>query len=217
MNLDLFDRGRSAECAVEQLRPGVVLLRGFALRDAGSCLDAVHGVARRAPFRQMVTAGGFRMSVAMTNCGELGWISDETGYRYDSIDPASGEKWPPMPGCFSDLARDSAAAADFPEFHPDACLINRYEVGSRLSLHQDKDERDFGAPIVSVSLGVPAIFQLGGLRRSDRTLRVPVQHGDVLVWGGCARLLYHGVMPLKRAHHAILGSHRLNLTLRKAG
>ena len=202
---------------VAELRPGAVLLRGFALRDDGAYLDAVHAVAMQAPFRHMVTAGGLRMSVAMTNCGALGWVSDRTGYRYDAIDPESGKKWPPMPSCFLDLAKDSAARAGYPDFLPDACLINRYEVGSRLSLHQDKDEEDFSAPIISVSLGVPAVFQLGGLRRADRPLRVPVQHGDVIVWGGRARLLYHGVMPLKEAHHSILGRHRVNLTFRKAG
>jgi DNA oxidative demethylase len=203
--------------SVDELRPGAVLLRGFALRDDGAYLDALHAVTAQAPFRHMVTAGGLRMSVAMTNCGALGWVSDRTGYRYDAIDPQSGKKWPPMPGCFLNLAQDSSARAGYSDFLPDACLINRYEVGARLSLHQDKDERDFSAPIVSVSLGVPAVFQLGGPHRADRPMRVPVQHGDVIVWGGGARLLYHGVMPLKAGHHSILGGHRVNLTFRKAG
>jgi len=203
--------------SVVELRPGAVLLRGFALRDDGAYLDALRAVTAQAPFRHMVTAGGLRMSVAMTNCGALGWVSDRTGYRYDAIDPESGEKWPPMPSCFLNLAQDSAARAGYSDFLPDACLINRYEVGARLSLHQDKDERDFSAPIVSVSLGVPAVFQLGGPHRADRPMRVTVQHGDVIVWGGGARLLYHGVMPLKAGHHSILGGHRVNLTFRKAG
>ncbi|MGA2706802.1 MAG: DNA oxidative demethylase AlkB [Steroidobacteraceae bacterium] len=203
--------------AVEELRPGAVLLRGFALRDDGAYLDALQAVTAQAPFRHMVTAGGLRMSVAMTNCGALGWVSDRTGYRYDALDPQSGKTWPPMPSCFLNLAKDSAARAGYSDFLPDACLINRYELGARLSLHQDKDERDFSAPIVSVSLGVPAVFQLGGHHRADRPMRVPVEHGDVIVWGGGARLLYHGVMPLKAGHHSILGGHRVNLTFRKAG
>jgi alkylated DNA repair protein (DNA oxidative demethylase) len=194
-----------------------VLLRGFALRDDGAYLDALQAVTAQAPFRHMVTAGGLRMSVAMTNCGALGWVSDRTGYRYDALDPQSGKTWPPMPSCFLNLAKDSAARAGYSDFLPDACLINRYELGARLSLHQDKDERDFSAPIVSVSLGVPAVFQLGGHHRADRPMRVPVEHGDVIVWGGGARLLYHGVMPLKAGHHSILGGHRVNLTFRKAG
>jgi DNA oxidative demethylase len=215
MTPDLFER-EGGEGAVEVLRPQVALLRGFALQREAAVLDAIGAVVLRAPFRHMVTPGGFRMSVAMTNCGELGWVSDRSGYRYEAIDPISGRNWPPMPACFANLAEESAAAAGFPAFVPDACLINRYEVGSRLSLHQDKDERDFSAPIVSVSLGVPATFQLGGLRRNDRPQRVPVRHGDILVWGGRARLLYHGVLPLKPGHHAILGGHRVNLTFRKA-
>lgn len=216
MSLDPLERNGGGESAVEVLRPDVVRLRGFAMQWEPAILAAVDGVARQAPFRHMVTPGGFRMSVAMTNCGELGWVSDRTGYRYEAFDPISGAKWPPMPACLLDLAAQSAACAGFQKFVPDACLVNRYETGSRLSLHQDKDERDFSAPIVSVSLGVSAVFQLGGLRRTDRAQRVPVRHGDVLVWGGRARLLYHGVLPLKPGRHSMLGEHRVNLTFRKA-
>src|SRR5262249_36146035 len=158
-------------------------------------------VAAQAPFRHMVTPGGFRMSVAMTNCGALGWVTDQTGYRYDPVDPESGECWPRMPESFLRLARDAAARAGFANFVPDACLINRYRPGARLTLHQDKNERDFGAPIVSVSLGIPAVFLFGGLKRADKTVRVTLRHGDVVVWGGPDRLRYHGVLPLKEGHH----------------
>jgi alkylated DNA repair protein (DNA oxidative demethylase) len=157
------------------------------------------------------------MSVAMTNCGALGWVSEPSGYRYDPLDPQSGRAWPPMPASFQRLATAAAAAAGFDGFVSDACLVNRYEAGAKLSLHQDKDERDYTQPIVSVSLGVAALFLFGGVKRTDKTLRVPLQHGDVVVWGGPARLRYHGVLALKAAQHRLLGGHRVNLTLRKAG
>jgi DNA oxidative demethylase len=217
LTMSLFGHSGDVELSKENLCPGAFVLRGFALPDEAALLNAVREVAARAPFRHMITPGGFRMSAAMTNCGSLGWITDRTGYRYDGIDPESDESWPSMPACFLKLAKSSAAEAGFPDFMPDACLINRYEVGTKLSLHQDKDERDFAAPIVSVSLGVPAIFLFGGLNRADKTKRVPVTHGDVVVWGGPARLRYHGVLPLKESHHPLLGKHRVNLTFRKAG
>jgi len=165
----------------------------------------------------MITPGGYRMSVAMSNCGSTGWITDRSGYRYDSIDPESGRKWPSMPASFLHLAKAAAAEAGFEGFAPDACLINRYEVGARLSLHQDKDEADYSAPIVSVSLGLPATFLFGGLKRTDKTQRIPVIHGDVVVWGGPARLRFHGVLALKAGRHPLLGGYRINLTFRKAG
>jgi alkylated DNA repair protein (DNA oxidative demethylase) len=156
------------------------------------------------------------MSAAMTNCGALGWVTDRTGYRYDSRDPETGKPWPRMPAAFLRLAGDAAADAGFHRFVPDACLVNRYEPGARLTLHQDKNERDFSAPIVSVSLGIPAVFLFGGLNRADKAARVPLEHGDVVVWGGPARLRYHGVNPLKPGHHALVDEHRINLTFRKA-
>jgi alkylated DNA repair protein (DNA oxidative demethylase) len=216
MNLALFD---VAEDSLRQqsLGPGAIVLRGFALPEERALLAGVDHVIARAPFRRMITPGGQRMSVAMTNCGALGWVTDRGGYRYDAIDPESGERWPPMPTAFLQLAQDAAAQAGFVGFVPDACLVNRYEAGTRLSLHQDKNERDFGAPIVSVSLGVPALFLFGGLQRADRAARVPLEHGDVVVWGGAARMRYHGVMPLKDGYHPLLGAHRINLTFRKAG
>lgn len=199
----------------EELDPGAVVLRRFAAREAGAVLAALRQLIDRAPFRHMVTPGGFRMSVAMSNCGRYGWVADRRGYRYEPIDPESGQPWPPMPSLFGELAQSAAAAAGFAGFEPDACLINRYAPGTRLSLHQDKNERDFSAPIVSVSLGIPALFLFGGLQRSDKALRVPLEHGDVVVWGGSARLRYHGVLPLKENQHPLTGEHRINLTFRK--
>jgi len=213
MTLSLFSRVGSKE----DLGEGAVVLRGFALAHEAALLTALREVTTAAPFRHMITPGGFRMSVAMTNCGALGWVTDRSGYRYDAVDPESGRKWPPMPAAFLSLATSAAAEAGFPAFTPDACLVNRYEPGAKLSLHQDKDERDYKAPIVSVSLGLPAIFQFGGLQRTDKTARVPVEHGDVVVWGGPARLRYHGVLALKPGQHPLLGACRVNLTFRKAG
>ena len=213
---ELFDSAAS-DASRERLAPGAWLLRGFALRPARALLTAIEHIQTAAPFRHLVTPGGFRMSVAMTNCGSLGWVSDSRGYRYDAVDPLSGRPWPEMPAVFLELAAAAAQAGGFPGFTPDACLLNRYEPGARLTLHQDKDERDFSAPIVSVSLGLPAIFLFGGDSRKDKRQRVPLQHGDVLVWGGPARLRHHGVLALADGHHDVLGAQRLNLTLRQAG
>jgi alkylated DNA repair protein (DNA oxidative demethylase) len=215
MSGDLFEPDAGIELP-QYLAPGAVLLRGFATAESAALAADLRRVLARAPFRHMVTPGGLSMSVAMTNCGSYGWVSERTGYRYDAIDPESGKPWPPMPESFLKLAGEAAAAGGFPGFAPDACLINRYQAGAKLSLHQDKDEHDFGQPIVSVSLGVPATFLFGGAKRAEKTLRVPVRHGDVLVWGGPARLNYHGVLPIRPAHHPFAGAHRINLTLRKA-
>jgi alkylated DNA repair protein (DNA oxidative demethylase) len=204
------------DAAREEIAPGAFVLRGFALPVQTGLLDALREVTAAAPFRNMVTPGGYRMSVAMTNCGALGWVTDGSGYRYDAVDPESRKKWPAMPAAFRELAERAAAEAGFREFRPDACLINRYEPEAKLSLHQDKDERDFTQPIVSVSLGIPAVFLFGGFARGDKTQRVAVEHGDVVVWGGPARLRYHGVMTLKEDEHPLLGRMRVNLTFRKA-
>jgi len=212
---DLFE-ALPADTGHEQLAPGAWLLRGFALGRATVLMAAIEHITAAAPFRHLVTPGGFRMSVAMTNCGALGWVSDRRGYRYDAHDPLSGRPWPPMPPAFLELARTAAQAGGFPGFTPDACLLNRYEPGARLTLHQDRDERDLSAPIVSASLGLPAIFLFGGDSRKDRQRRVPLQHGDVVVWGGPARLHHHGVLALKDGHHDLLGAQRLNLTFRRA-
>jgi alkylated DNA repair protein (DNA oxidative demethylase) len=195
---------------------GAVLLRGFAKPIEDELIAAITEIARQAPFRQMVTPGGHRMSVAMTNCGNFGWVTDRTGYRYDTLDPETGKPWPAMPASFSDLAERAADLAGFAGFSPDACLINRYQPGARMSLHQDKDEQDFGSPIVSVSLGLPATFLFGGLKRTDRPRRFRLEHGDIVVWGGPTRLAFHGVAPLADGEHGRMGRQRINLTFRRA-
>lgn len=200
----------------EALAEGAAVLRGFAAAEAGALVAALAPVAEISPFRRMVTPGGHTMSVAMTNCGEGGWVTDRTGYRYRPDDPETGRPWPSIPAVFLALAGRAAAAAGFPGFRPDACLVNRYEPGTRLALHQDRNERDFGQPIVSVSLGLPAIFLFGGGRRSDRPRRVPLAHGDVVVWGGPSRLAFHGVAALPDGYHPATGRLRYNLTLRRA-
>ena len=199
---------------IETLAEGAVVLRGFALPFVERIFPEVGKIIVEAPLRHMVTPGGQRMSVATTNCGALGWLSDRKGYRYGEHDPETGKPWPPMPDAFRRLAIDAASAAGYEGFVPDACLINRYVPGTRLTLHQDRNERDFRQPIVSVSLGLPAVFLFGGMKRSDKAARIPLEHGDVAVWGGPSRLRFHGVMPLKAG---LGGDCRFNLTFRKAG
>ena len=197
-------------------RTGLSVLRGFALPQAQALIDVVTEVSARAPFRHMTTPGGRAMSAAMTNCGELGWVTDAKGYRYTAEDPQSGAPWPAMLAIIRDLAVAAAAEAGF-AFAPDACLINRYLAGARMGLHSDADEPDDGAPIVSVSLGLPATFLFGGATRTAPTDKIALQHGDVVVWGGALRRAYHGIAPLKAGDHPMLGAQRLNLTIRKAG
>lgn len=213
---DLFAGLDAAPCWREEICEGAVVLRGFALEKIPDLLAAIDTVSKIAAFRHMQTPCGFHMSVAMSNCGEVGWVTDLSGYRYQQLDPTSGQAWPAMPSVFRQLAQEAAQAAGYADFQPDACLINRYEAGARLALHQDKDERDYHQPIVSVSLGLPATFLFGGPRRADKPQRIPLTHGDVVVWGGPARLRYHGVLPLKAGVHALLGAYRINLTFRRA-
>lgn len=211
--LDLF--GDEAPWA-EPLAEGAVILRRLVRDEGETLLNAVWQIAAQNPFHHRITPGGHRMSVAMTNCGDLGWSTDSRGYQYTEHDDATGRKWPPMPERFRQLATSAAAQAGFAGFHPDACLINRYEPGARLTLHQDKDEKDLRQPIVSVSLGLPAVFQFGGFERSDATRRVLLEHGDVVVWGGPSRLRFHGIMPLKAGIHPLAGAYRYNITFRRA-
>jgi len=214
MQNDLFD---SADMLPprEEIAAGAVLLRAFARPVQHDLIAAVEDITAQAPFRNLTTPGGYQMSVAMTNCGGFGWVSDRTGYRYDPNDPDSGKPWPEMPAAFRELAGQAAAQAGFGGFRPEACLVNCYEPGARLSLHQDRDENNYDAPIVSVSLGLPATFLWGWLKRADKTVRYRLEHGDVVVWGGPSRLAFHGVAPLADGEHALLGRRRVNLTFRK--
>ena len=210
--MDLFDTPERQEILKD-----VVLLRSFVMPVENEVLPALASVMQLAPFRHMMTPGGFAMSVATTSCGDLGWVSDKKGYRYAASDPLTNKVWPQMPASFKQLATQAACIAGFENFAPDACLINRYQLGARMGLHQDKDERDFSQPIVSVSLGVPAMFQIGGFARTDKAMKLSLYHGDILVWGGESRLRFHGVMPIKTGYHPALGGSRINLTFRKAG
>ncbi|MDI1264505.1 MAG: DNA oxidative demethylase AlkB [bacterium] len=216
MTADLFEAVSDVRPPREAMAEGAVVLRGFAKSFESELVPALREVVAQAPFRRMFTPGGHQMSVAMTNCGSAGWVTDQSGYRYDGIDPDSGQPWPAMPPVLRRLAEQAAAEGGFESFAPDACLINRYTPGARMSLHQDKDEQDLAAPIVSVSLGLPATFLFGGPKRADKPKRYRLEHGDVVVWGGPSRLFFHGVAPLAEGEHAVMGPQRINLTFRKA-
>ncbi len=213
---DLFAGLEPQQASRQDMAKGAVLMRGRALAQADELIADIHRISSSAPFRHMVTPGGFSMSVAMTNCGTYGWVTDRRGYRYERQDPLTGENWSPMPESFLSLAVSAANEAGYPDFLPNVCLINRYEPGAKMSLHQDKDEKDFSRPIVSVSLGLPVAFQFGGLQRTHPVTKYPLQHGDVVVWGGPSRLFYHGVLTLKNGVHEKAGSFRYNLTFRHA-
>jgi alkylated DNA repair protein (DNA oxidative demethylase) len=215
LTADLFDSVAEAQPSREEIADGAVLLRAFVRPIESELIAAVRAIVAQSPFRRMTTPGGHLMSVAMTNCGARGWITDHTGYRYDPIDPRTGAPWPAMPPVLRDLALRAAEQGGFTGFAPDACLVNRYTPGTRLSLHQDKDELDYAAPIVSVSLGLPATFLFGGMARSDKPRRFRLVHGDVVVWGGPNRLAYHGVAALADGEHPLLGRQRINLTFRR--
>jgi DNA oxidative demethylase len=216
LTADLFESVADVLPSREVMAEGAVLLRGFARPVEAGLLAAISEIDGEAPFRRMFTPGGHQMSVAMTNCGKAGWVTDRGGYRYDGADPESGKPWPAMPPVLRELAEAAAQEAGFAGFAPDACLINHYEPGAKMSLHQDRDEKDFAAPIVSVSLGLPAIFLFGGPKRSDTPQRYRLAHGDVVVWGGPSRLYFHGVAPLAAGEHPLLGRRRINLTFRRA-
>ncbi len=217
MTAELFDSFPPHGGEQTQFTPGAVLLHGFASDVDTAILQALDSVIAAAPLRHLDTPGGYKMSVAMSNCGPLGWVSDRSGYRYEALDPLSGRPWPAMPLCWKDLATRAASQAGYQRFQPDACLINMYEPGAKLSLHQDRDEKDFSEPIVSVSLGLPAVFLFGTTSRGNKPGRYQLSHGDVVVWGGPARLAFHGVLPLVEGEHALLGRRRINLTFRCAG
>lgn len=216
LSTDLFDDLSDTNPPQIYLGEGAILLRGFAKEVDKVLLNAIDRIIVDAPFRHMITPGGYRMSVAMTNCGQAGWITDRHGYRYNAADPQTGRAWPLIPEVFMDIAKRAASCAGFENYLPDSCLINRYVPGAKLSLHQDKNERDSSAPIVSVSLGLPAVFLFGGAQRDDRPRRYRLEHGDVAVWGGPSRYAFHGIAAMADGHHPILGSQRINLTFRKA-
>jgi alkylated DNA repair protein (DNA oxidative demethylase) len=215
LTADLFEAVPDVRSSVEAMAERAVLLRGLAKPYQSDLIADIGAIVAQAPFRHMLTPGGHQMSVAMTNCGSVGWVTDRSGYRYDRVDPETAKPWPAMPPSFRALAAQAAEQAGFVGYSPDACLINRYAPGARMSLHQDKDELDLAAPIVSVSLGLPAIFLFGGLQRSDRPRRFRLEHGDIAVWGGPSRLAFHGVAPLADGEHALTGRQRINLTFRK--
>ena len=218
MTLDLFgEEDLQQPARIERIGAQAFVLRGFALPWVEALLSALEGVLQQSPFRHMQTPGGFTMSARLSSCGDLGWTSDGHGYRYSPVDPVSATPWPHMPEAFFDIAAGAASAAGFAGFVPDAGLINTYSPGAKMSLHQDKNERSYDAPIVSISLGLPAVFQFGGFQRSDPAQRISLFHGDVVVWGGVDRLRFHGVLPIKPGNHPELGEQRINITLRKAG
>lgn len=216
--LDLFaEDALEQQPRDEQIGEQSWVLRGFALPVIDELLPALDGILAAAPLRHMMTPGGFSMSVGTSSCGALGWITDRSGYRYSAVDPLTGKPWPAMPEMLSELAQAAAQRAGFADFHADSCLINQYVPGAKMSLHQDKDENAYAAPIVSLSLGLPAMFLFGGFSRSDKSQRIPLLHGDMVVWGGVDRLRFHGVLPIKPGQHPRLGERRINLTLRVAG
>lgn len=216
---DLFgvwDAAAAGLPAREVLVPDTLLLRGFLLAHEEALLDALRQVITEAPFRSMTTRGGLPMSAVTTGCGDYGWTSGAGGYGYAALDPLRGQPWPAMPVLFRTLAEAAAAEAGFADFSPDACLINRYRPGAKMGLHQDKDEQDMTQPIVSFSFGLPARFQFGGSSRSGGARQIPLLHGDAFVWGGTARLNFHGVLPVAEGHHPRMGPQRISLTFRRA-
>jgi DNA oxidative demethylase len=213
LTMDLFF-GQTAETI--PLAPGAYYLPGFALPGMDTLWRCVQQQMAATPPQQMMTPMGYLMSVGTMSMGSWGWVSDAQGYRYSAINPSNNQPWPPLPAAILQLAADAAEKAGYPHFVPDSCLINVYTPGSKMGLHQDKNERDFSQPIISVSLGIPAIFLFGGAKRSDKPARILLQHGDVVVWGGASRRFYHGVAAIKPHAHSLTGNLRINLTLRKA-
>jgi DNA oxidative demethylase len=216
--VDLFDDlPLLAEDLHTVLAPGAVLMRAFGRADDVDILQAVESVIAQAPLRHLQTPGGYTMSIQTTRCGSMGWVSEPGGYRYAPSNPSTRAPWPAMPQCLLDFAVRAATEAGYPDFVPDSCMINQYLPGNKLGLHQDRDERDLRAPVVSLSLGLPAIFLFGGLQRTGKTQRYRLAHGDVVVWGGPSRLAFHGVLPVADGDHALVGRRRVNVTFRKVG
>ncbi|MDR1848489.1 MAG: DNA oxidative demethylase AlkB [Zoogloeaceae bacterium] len=212
MNAELF----AAQPRKVEILAGATLFKARLKNEADEFLRTIAKIAAEAPFRHMVTPGGQKISAAMTNCGNSGWISDRKGYRYAQVAPERNQPWPLMPERFRKQAIDAAREAGFPNFSPDACLINRYAIGAKMGLHQDRDEADLTQPIVSFSFGLAAAFQLGGATRKDKTQKILLEEGDVFVWGGPARLFFHGVLPIKADAARPHTLYRFNLTFRRA-
>jgi DNA oxidative demethylase len=216
--VDLFDDlPLLAEDLHTVIAPGAVLMRAFGRADDVDILQAVESVIAQAPLRHLQTPGGYTMSIQTTRCGSMGWVSEPGGYRYAPSNPSTRAPWPAMPQCLLDFAVRAATEAGYPDFVPDSCMVNQYLPGNKLGLHQDRDERDLRAPVVSLSLGLPAIFLFGGLQRTGKTQRYRLAHGDVVVWGGPSRLAFHGVLPVADGDHALVGRRRVNVTFRKVG
>lgn len=211
--MDLFDDQLPKKTRIAE---GAYWLRGHALPAADLLWAELRKHFATYPPQQMFTPMGYKMSVRSTSMGDAAWVGTKKGYGYASIDTAINQALPPLPSTFLSLANHAATEAGYNDFTPDSCLINCYDIGSKMGLHQDKDERDFNQPIVSVSLGIPATFLFGGAKRSDKPTQIPLTHGDVVVWGGASRLFYHGVQTIKPNKHPLLGELRCNLTFRKA-
>jgi DNA oxidative demethylase len=194
--------------------PGVAYFPGYLSRARQEALrDSISAVLAAAPlYRARMPKTGKPLSVRMSNCGALGWVSDETGYRYQPNHPETRRPWPPMPDLLLTAWAELAPAMPPPE----ACLINFYDADARMGLHQDRDERELSAPVVSLSLGDPALFRIGGLTRNAATRSFRLESGDALTFGGPARLAFHGVDRIVAGASTLLpGGGRISLTLRR--
>ncbi|THJ30850.1 DNA oxidative demethylase AlkB [Lampropedia aestuarii] len=198
------------------LGPQAVVLRQKASPLAAELVARIEDVLQHSPLYQMATPGGKPLSVRTTSCGTHGWSSDPTGYSYVRHHPLTDQAWPEIPAAWSALATEAAQEAGFAQFAPDTCLINQYGLDSKMALHQDRSEQDLRQPVVSISLGMSALFLWGGMQRSDKPAHVLLHHGDMVVWGGVDRLRFHGIKHLTGAPHPQLGAMRYNLTLRRA-
>ncbi len=204
------------QASTEVIDNDAIILKGFVRAKANQLVKDAELISQQSPFRTMTTPGGGKMSVAITNCGHCGWLSDEHGYRYQQIDPVTHRSWPEMPQSFLKICAAATKAASFAEFMPDACLLNKYQADAKMGLHNDNDEHDLTAPIVSVSLGLDAVFLFGGKTRQSPTRKYLLSHGDVVVFGGQSRLNFHGISLIKPTYISDdLTDHRLNLTFRK--
>lgn len=198
------------------LAEGAMVLRRFATPVVVALMEGVEAVVAQSPLRRLIVPNGRPMRIEMTNCGLVGWVNIDGRYRYSRVDPLTGRSWPGMPATFRRIAGAAASAAGYPDFQPAVCIINRYAVGADLQMHQDRDDTQDRQPVVSVSLGLPAIFHFGGQGRGEKPLTIPLDDGDVVVWGGASRMHRHGVAPVAPGVHPRTGAYRYNLTFRTA-